>query len=103
MSVDLDLIADPAAEIELRRQLGREAYQAGYDDGYAAGAVAMAEAYKRGLKNTYASARLYAARYTVLCRSCRDSGPRDGCTRCEVRDRETYGKPHTDDFQGQAR
>lgn len=89
---------DPAAEMKLRRQLGRESYQAGRADGYAQGVTAMAEAYKRGLKNSYASARREADRWTVLCGSCRRNGRRDDCTRCEVRNRETFGLPHPDDY-----
>jgi hypothetical protein len=99
MTVDLDLVADPAAELAYRRQIDREAYERGLEDGYAAGAVAMAESYKRGLKRTVAKARLEAARWLVECRSCRTNGRRDGCTRCEIRDRETYADPHPDDYQ----
>lgn len=102
MSIPLALI-DPAAEAELRRQLGRQMYEAGHDDGFAAGVAAMATAYKRGLKNAYASARLEADRWTVLCRDCRRNGRRDGCTRCRPGTRAEFGAIHPDDYQGQAR
>lgn len=97
--IPLDLLPDPAAEAAYRHQLAREEFERGRATGYSEGVIAMAEAYKRGLKNTVASAFLEAERWTVLCRDCRNRGRRrDGCTRCEVRTRETYGDPHPDDY-----
>lgn len=95
-------IIDPAAEVELRRLIAAEAYEAGLQAGHARGVHAMAEAYKRGLKGTVRHANVHAARYTVHCRDCRSGVPRDGCERCEIRDPDTYGKPHPDDFPGAA-
>lgn len=99
--LSVDALPAPDIEVELRRQLGQESYQLGYEDGYAAGAVAMAESYKAAILRRYADARLEALRWTVLCGRCRRNGRRDGCTGCEVRDPISYGKPHPDDFQGQ--
>jgi hypothetical protein len=94
----LSILPDHEVEAELRRQIGREMYQRGHDDGYQAGVAAMSTAYKRWLLGEYDHAVLEAARYIVPCRECRRSGRRDGCTRCEVRDRETFGLPHPDDY-----
>lgn len=96
----LDAMPDPLAELELRRQQVRDAYAAGRTDGYSDGVIAMASAYKRGLMNTYANAQLQSRRWHVCCRSCRQTGHRDDCGRCEDRSHETYRQPHPDDFQG---
>lgn len=101
MTIPLALIADPDVEAELRRQLAVEAWQDGYELGLVDGAAAQATAYKRALLGRYRDAQLEAARWTVLCGPCRRNGRRDGCTRCEVRTREDFGRSHPDDFQGQ--
>lgn len=94
----LAVIDDPEAETAMRRQLAREAGECTYDVGYRDGVAAMSTAYKRWLLGEYDHTALEGARYTVLCRDCRRNGHRDGCTRCEVRDRETFGLPHADDY-----
>lgn len=91
------VLIDPAAEVELRRQLAREAAADAYERGLVDGAAAQAASYKRRLLGMYDDARLEALRWTVLCRDCRRNGRRESCTRCEVRDRETFGLPHPDD------
>lgn len=100
MTADLALLADPDAEIKLLRQLAAESYRAGVDDGRRAGIADTIDWYKRLLVNTVADARLEQRRRHVCCGPCRRRGHRDGCTRCEDRDRATFGAAHSDDFRG---
>jgi len=102
MSAVVDLISDPSAELAYRRVISRDAARDGWRGGYAAGFLAAVEQIKAAQQQAVASLQLEALRNTVLCRSCRTSGRRDDCTRCEVRTRETYGQPHRDDFKGGA-
>lgn len=94
----LAALPDPVAEIRIRSQLCREAYELGRGDGFDEGSTAMATAYKRALLGRYAGARTEALRWHVCCRSCRMNGHRDGCTRCEDRARAAAGDPHPDDY-----
>src|SRR5262245_10717106 len=97
MSIDLALI-DPAAEADYRPRLAREAYCSGYEDGRRSGVAETVAWYKRLLRNTVSDAQLEQRRRHVCCARCRRGGHRDGCARCEDRGRETYGKPHPDDY-----
>lgn len=99
MTIDQAVIPDPALEVAYRAQLAAEAYQAGHDDGRRDGIADTIAWYKRLLANTVADARLEGSRWHLCCKPCRLNGHRDGCGRCEDRDRETFSLPHPDDFQ----
>jgi hypothetical protein len=101
MTADLALLADPAAELKLLRQLAAESYRAGVDDGRRAGIADTVDWYKRLLVNTVADAQLEQRRRHVCCGPCRRTGHRHGCTRCEDRSRQTYAQDHPDDYRGQ--
>lgn len=98
MNAELVPFADPAAEARYRAVLARESFAAGYAEGLADGAVGAAAAIKAAQHGCYANAQLEARRWHVCCKECRRRGHRDGCTRCEDRDRETFGEPHPDDY-----
>lgn len=93
----LAVLPDPAVEVGYRRQLAREAYERGIADGQRAGFAAAVEGYKRAQQDAVTHLETYARRWRVPCRECRRWGLRDGCSRCEDRIRETYGRPHPDD------
>lgn len=103
-----DLLAalpDPSAELALRRQLAREAFQYaqadGWREGYEHGARLLEAEWPSviaPLLNDLGHDELERRRFHVCCRDCRLAGHRDGCERCQNRSRETYGHPHPDDF-----
>ncbi len=97
MTIGPQVLPDPALEAAYRRQLAAEAYSAGFDDGRLGGIAEAIGWYKRLLTNTVADARLEQARWHVCCKPCRMRGHRDGCARCEDRNRATYHLPHPDD------
>lgn len=97
MSADLAEFINPGAEAAYRHQLAAEMYRAGVEDGRRAGITETIGWYKRLLTNTVADARLERRRWHVCCKRCRLAGCRDGCTRCEDRDRGSYHLPHPDD------
>lgn len=89
----LAAIPDPQAELELRRQLVREAYEHGR-------ALGWREGYERG-------ARLLEAEWPSVVGPVITDRPdhaelerRRWTVRSEQRTRETYGQPHPDDFPG---
>lgn len=85
------LLLDPAAEVELRRQLCREVARDAWRDGHRAGyeramrdmARAWAEVAVPASKGGPTYQELEARRWTV---------------RGEQRSRETYGEPHAEDY-----
>lgn len=90
-----------------RRLLGAEraAYAAGYADGRAderteADRAWAAQPAARFVHDGPGLAELEARRWHVCCRRCRGSGHVAGCGNCEDRTRETFGRPHKDDFTG---
>lgn len=89
----LATMPDPRAELELRRQLAREAYERGRADGWR-------EGYERG-------ARLLEAEWpSVVAPVTADRPDYAGLERLrwmlrgEQRTRETFGRPHPGDFPG---
>lgn len=104
-----DLLAampDPAAVTEHWRRICTEmteqAARAAYERGRQDGAVEAIRAYKAAQHGVYRDALTERARWHVCCRRCRLHDHRDGCADCEDRDRETFGAPHPDDYQGRA-
>lgn len=98
----LALVADPDAERSYRAVLALEQRRDGYRTGYAAGWLAAIAMVKRVQHGLVADATIEAARWTVPCRDHRMSGYEDTCERCEIRDRETFGDVHPDDYKGGA-
>jgi len=98
----LDLVADLDAEQAYRAVLAVEFGRDGYRQGYSAGWLAAVAQIKRLQHGLVADAAIEAARWTVPCRAHRMGGYAENCPRCERRDRETFGLPHVDDFDGGA-
>jgi hypothetical protein len=92
----VNVLPDFDAEVKLRQQLGREAYQRGYEDGFQDGyerahadmAKAWAEVARPVSKGALTYQELEARRWTL---------------RGEQRTRETFGDPHPDDYIPQSR
>jgi hypothetical protein len=86
-------VIDPGAEVRYRHQLAREAYQAGVEAGLARVIDADEEAW-----------RVAAGRVRVMAASpSRDEvEARRWSVRGEQRTRETFGRPHRDDYPGSA-
>jgi hypothetical protein len=102
----------------------RDAYErritAAWHEGFAAGELAHAgdrgagfaagvAALKRQIRGEVEDFQVEMRRWHVCCGDCRRALPpqrrcqkRGGCSRCEVRTRETYGLPHPDDYMGDA-
>jgi len=93
MTADLADLIDPVAEIRYRLQLAREAFQAGVEAGLARVIGADEEAWRvaagrvRVAPASPTRAEVEARRWKV---------------RGEHRTRETFGRPHRDDFPGRA-
>jgi hypothetical protein len=112
VSADLAALAvvlpDPAVDVAYRRQLARETWRDGYErghrDGYEHGARLLEAQWPAVvvplLRNRPDHAEVEAARWHVCCAACRRDGHRRGCPRCEDRSRETFGRPHRDDYRG---
>ena len=99
MATVLAALGDPEAESAYREVIALEQRRDGYRTGYAAGWIAALKAVKRAQHGLVDDARTEAARWTVACRDHRLTGYVENCTRCEVRDRETFGQPHPDDLE----
>lgn len=90
----------------MRRLAGaeRDGYRRGYDDGFRDGGEELF-ARRRALPpvvvpDSVTRAEIERRRYHVCCGRCRRVGHRPGCTRCAARDRDTFGHPHPDDYEG---
>jgi hypothetical protein len=95
-SAAADLLAampDPGAELELRRQLTREAYASAWADGWRQGYESGARLLERQWPSVAAPVVSDRPDYAELVR-------RRLTVHGEQRDRETYGQPHPDDFPG---
>jgi hypothetical protein len=100
---------DPEPQVSLgtARQWAAQARADGYTEGWDAGAVAGVAALKAQQHDIVTDWRAYLRCWHVCCRECRRAQPgarrceRQGCRRCQVRTRETYGLPHPDDYPGQ--
>lgn len=82
----------------------RDAYRRGYGDGFSGGAE-HAWGERRALPPVIAGvgqtlAGVTRRRYHVCCRTCRRTGHRDGCRRCQDRTRDTVGGRHPEDYRG---
>lgn len=97
----LDAMPDPAAEAAYRHQLCAEAARDGYQQGRVSGYIQAVEDFKAMQHNAVRDLGRYLDRWHVCCGSCRRTGHRPGCTRCEGRTRETYGRSHPDDYPGE--
>jgi hypothetical protein len=92
-------------ERELQEALRHADYHRGYleggrskfEEGYAAAVTDL----KTAQHEHVASLAVYLRAWHVCCGPCRRAGHRDGCSRCEDRTRETFGRPHPDDHPGQ--
>lgn len=86
----LAAMPDPGAEVELRRQLAREAYERGVADGWRQGyeraAADMADQWREPSKRIARGGTPY-----------RELERRRWTVRGDQRDRETFGQPHPDD------
>ena len=102
VSAVLAALGDPDAEQAYRALVALEGRRDGYRTGYQSGWLAAIAMVKRVQQGLVADASAEAARWTVACRDHRMSGYEDTCPRCEIRDRETFGAVHPDDYKGGA-
>jgi hypothetical protein len=100
------IAADPGLQVRIAtaQQWAAEARAEGYEAGWNDGRLDLIADEKRaqvGIVRALREAVPPAFRWHVCCRSCRLSGHRPGCRSCEDRARESFGRPHPDDYRGQ--
>jgi hypothetical protein len=103
MTADLLSLSDERdMQLELRHRAYREGYLEGSRDQWSAGYAAAVGDMKAAQHAVIPQLQLEIQRWHLCCRSCRLGGHRDGCTRCEDGTRETFTRPHPDDYRAGA-
>lgn len=95
-AIDLPADEEHALCARMAGDLADAAYRDGYHLGYVSGVLDVRAAQRSIVRDLDTELE----RWTVLCRRCRLGGRRDGCRRCQTRDRATFGRPHPDDYEG---
>lgn len=100
----INALPDPAAEIELRHRMAREAFERGRACGLSEGyveAIADVKAAQHAIYGVLARHHeVSERRWHVCCRPCRLRGHRSGCPDCENRTSRTFSQPHPADSSG---
>jgi hypothetical protein len=97
--------ADPGPQVTIATaqrwvaEAAADAYEAGWNDGRL-DLIADEKSAQVGIARVLRESATPALRWHVCCGPCRRGGHRPGCPRCEDRTRETFGRPHPDDFPG---